>query len=275
MPELPEVETIRRGLQPLEGARLMGVEVRETRLRRPVDRGALEELVGRRVGKIGRRAKYLLIRVDGGGGMVVHLGMSGRLFLLDPGEPIATHDHVSWWFDSDGIESELRFQDPRRFGLVVATAAPSIDEHALLAGLGPEPLGEGFSVAHLRAAADGSRRPVKNALMDASFVAGVGNIYASEALWRARVNPKTAAGRISARRWGAIRDAVRDVLGEAIEAGGTTLNDFRGASGDPGYFQVNLLVYDRAGSACSRCAGTIRKIVQAGRATYYCPGCQR
>jgi len=275
MPELPEVETIRRGIQPLEGANLVGVEVRETRLRQPVDRGALEDLLGRRIEKIGRRAKYLLIRMEGGGGMIVHLGMSGRLLLLDAGEPIAAHDHVSWWFQRDGIESELRFQDPRRFGLVAAAAGRPIDEHPLLARLGPEPLDDGFSVAHLRAEADGSRRPVKNALMDSGFVAGVGNIYASEALWRARVNPKTAAGRISARRWAAIRESVRDVLGEAIEAGGTTLSDFRGASGDPGYFQFDLHVYDRAGSACSRCGGTIRRIVQAGRATYYCAGCQR
>jgi len=275
MPELPEVETIRRGLHPLQGARLTAVEVRESRLRRRVSAAALQALVGRRVGELGRRAKYLLMPTIGGGGMLLHMGMSGSLLLLLPnGSSPARHDHVSWWFESRDGNFELRFRDPRRFGLVAARSHGALGAHRLLRRLGPEPLGDGFSAAYLYARTRGSRRPIKTALMDAELVAGIGNIYASEALWRAEVNPKRPAGRISSSRWQKVRDAVRVVLEEAIAAGGTTLSDFRGAAGDPGYFQVRLSVYDRAGTACDRCGATVRKIVQAGRATYYCPGCQ-
>lgn len=274
MPELPEVETVRRGLQPLCGATLKRVEVREVRFRKRISSVALRRLVGRRLATPRRRAKYLLAPTEGGGGMIVHLGMSGRLFMAAPGTPVGAHDHVSWWFDAPEGVVELRLRDPRRFGMVVALRDGALDAHSLLASLGPEPLGESFSAQYLREASRGSRRPVKNALMDSQLVAGVGNIYASEALWVARVNPKTGAGRISVRRWEKIRSAVRRVLKDAIEAGGTTLNDFRGADGASGYFQVSLAVYGRAGMACRRCGRPIRKIVQAGRATYYCGGCQ-
>jgi formamidopyrimidine-DNA glycosylase len=169
---------------------------------------------------------------------------------------------------------ELRFQDPRRFGLVASRSSGDLTEEVLFRHLGPEPLGESFTPQYAFAATRASRRPVKNALMDARFVVGVGNIYASEALWLAGVNPKTRAGRISLARWTELHRAVRDVLRRALASGGTTLSDFRGASGDPGYFQVELAVYGRVGERCSRCRGTIRRIVQSGRSSYYCPGCQ-
>lgn len=275
MPELPEVETIRRGLARLEGTTIADVEVRERRFRRPLDGNALRALVGQRLGRLGRRAKYLLFPVERGGGMIVHLGMSGSLFLVPPGTPLATHEHVSWWFENDGESVELRFRDPRRFGLVVSRRSGDLATHPLLTHLGPEPLGDGFDADYAVARARGSRRPVKNALMDARFVVGVGNIYASEALWRAAVNPKTRSGRISVERWRRICDATKSVLARAVEVGGTTLKDFRGAGGDPGYFQIELSVYGREGETCRRCGAAVRRVVQSGRSTFYCSGCQR
>ena len=274
MPELPEVETIRRGLERLVGSVLSDVEVRERRFRQAIDDTALRGLLGRRIVGLERRAKYLLFATEGGGGFIVHLGMSGRLFLVSGGTPLQVHDHVSWWFERDGEAVELRFQDPRRFGLVLSWPDGDLHTHPLFATLGPEPLGDDFSTSHVVAASRRSRRPVKNTLMDARFVAGVGNIYASEALWRARINPKTQAGRISRPRWSRLRTAVIEVLRHALREGGSTLSDFRNASGDPGYFQVQLRVYGRDRESCSRCGSMIRRIVQAGRSTYYCPGCQ-
>lgn len=274
MPELPEVETVRLGLRPLEGAQITGVEVRERRLRHRVDVDALERFVGSRLGTLGRRAKYLLVPTSAGGGMIVHLGMSGRLFMLPPGTPLDTHDHVSWWLQTDFGAQELRFRDPRRFGLVASVDSGPLEAHPLLCRLGPEPMSDELTVDYLFARTRSSRRAAKNALMDSRFVAGIGNIYASEILWEARVNPKVAAGRISRHRWDGIRRATREVLGAAIEAGGTTLRDFRNAGGDPGYFQVQLSVYGREGAGCRRCGCPVRKIVQAGRATYYCAACQ-
>ena len=274
MPELPEVETVRRGLRPLEGATLERLVVRESRLRRRVSVAALRKLTGRVVAPLDRRAKYLLMPMVDGGGMIVHLGMSGRLFMAGAGDPLGRHDHLSWWFKKQGTTIELRFRDPRRFGLVAVLQRGDLRDHPLLEKLGPEPLGDEFTADYAFMRSRGSRRPVKNALMDARFVVGVGNIYASEALWNARVNPKTAAGRISRRRWAELVHAVQDVLGRAVAAGGTTLNDFFGASGEPGYFQVRLCAYGHDGEACRRCGAPIRRIVQAGRATYYCPACQ-
>ncbi len=274
MPELPEVETIRSGLVVLEGSVLRGVEVRDVRLRRRVSPGALQRLVGRRLLRAGRRAKYLLLPMSEGGGLVIHLGMSGRLFMVAPGTPVGPHDHVSWRLEGAAGERELRFRDPRRFGLVAARGAGDLRADPLFRHLGPEPLGETFTAEYALAAARGSRRTIKDVLMDGRFVVGVGNIYASESLWQAGVNPKTRAGRISHRRWLRLTGAVRDVLRRAVASGGTTLNDFRSASGDPGYFQVELAVYGREGSQCSRCGLAVRRIVQGGRSTYYCCGCQ-
>jgi len=274
VPELPEVETVRRGLQRLEGATLSDVEIRERRFRQVVDDASLRGLLGRRVEGLQRRSKYLLFNTEGGGGLLVHLGMSGRLFMVPPDTPLETHDHISWWFERDGETVELRFQDPRRFGLVVGCADGDLHAHPLLASLGPEPLGRDFSPDYAFAATRRSRRPVKNTLMDAGFVVGVGNIYAGEALWLAGINPKVPAGRIARARWARLHGAVVDVLERAIAQGGTTLSDFRSATGDPGYFQVQLCAYGREGEVCSRCGATIRRIVQSGRSTYYCPGCQ-
>lgn len=277
MPELPEVETIRRSLQgPLEGARLLGVQVRDRRLRRPVSAVSLERLNGRQIAAIGRRGKYLLLHLAEGGGLLVHLGMSGRVLLLSRDTALDAHDHVCWQFEEAGALAgiEMRFRDPRRFGLVLSRASGDIGGHPLLASMGPEPFDPAFSVEYLRERAARSRRPVKNLLMDASVVAGLGNIYVSEALWVARVNPKTRAGRLSPPRWGRVREAILDVLTAAIDQGGTTLNDFRDASGETGYFQVRLQAYGREAQPCPRCQGAIRRITQSGRSTFYCPGCQ-
>ncbi len=212
--------------------------------------------------------------MSGGGGLIIHLGMSGRLFMLPPGAAVGRHDHVSWWFDAREGPVELRFQDQRRFGLVACRGAGRLANDAVFRHLGPEPLGDAFTADYAFEATRGSRRPVKNTLMDARFVVGVGNIYASEALWLAHTNPKTAARRISRSRWEAIHAAVRAVLRRAVDRGGTTLSDFRSADGNPGYFQVHLEVYGRAGDRCSRCGRTVRRIVQSGRSTFYCSGCQ-
>lgn len=272
MPELPEVEILRRGLErAVVGQSIDDVEVRETRLRFPVDARRLGSLRQARVESVGRRAKYLLVHLESRTVLLVHLGMTGNLLVCPPGSPLHAHDHVRWWLSGG---SELRFRDPRRFGLVVVADADGLESHRLLSHLGVEPLSEDFEVDFLRRRAEGTSRPVKNFLMDARVAVGVGNIYASEALWRARVNPRTAAGRISEERWGRIRDGVRQVLADAIAEGGTTLSDFRDEAGNAGYFQVSLDVYDRAGEPCRRCGGSIRRIVQAGRATFYCTGCQ-
>ena len=277
MPELPEVETIRRSLQgPLEGARLLSVRVLDRRLRRRVRVADLERLNGRRVAGIGRRGKYLLLHLVDGGGLLIHLGMSGRVLLSSSGTALDVHDHVCWQLEGAGArrDIEMRFRDPRRFGLVLSRASGDLGGHPLLASLGPEPFDSVFCVDYLRERAGRSRRPVKNMLMDASVVAGLGNIYVSEALWLAGVNPKTRSGRISPTRWARVREAIIEVLSAAIDQGGTTLNDYRDASGEAGYFQVCLQVYGREVEPCRRCEGLIRRITQSGRSTFYCPGCQ-
>lgn len=276
MPELPEVETIRRGLaRRLTGARLVDCVVREGRLRRPVDDGALADLVGARLGTIGRRAKYLLIGTDRARTIIVHLGMSGRVVIGGELGAPARHDHVVWWFETRaGERVEVRLNDPRRFGLVVVETDERLQRHPLLAHLGPEPLDPSFTPEVLRRGANGSRRGVKSLLMDARIVVGIGNIYASEALWRARVLPGTRAGRISPVRWERIHTGAVGVLRDAIEAGGTTLRDYRDAEGNLGYFAMSLDVYGREGMSCRRCGGRVRRRVDLGRSTFYCPVCQ-
>ncbi len=277
MPELPEVETVRQGLEPrLLGARLERVVVREPRLRETIDIAALQRLVGSRVEAVRRRAKYLLLDTSADDVLVIHLGMSGRLVWSAPTAAHLRHDHVSlWWSSGPSSTRELRYNDPRRFGLMLVISRACLDSHRLFARLGPDPLGASFTPEYLHAAARGRRRPVKNLLMDARTVTGIGNIYASEALWLARIHPRTASGRIAAARWHRLHAACLEVLGAALQQGGTTLSDFRDVDGDRGYFAVRLQVYDRAGDECRRCAATIRRIVQAGRSTYYCPRCQR
>lgn len=274
MPELPEVEVLRRSLEPhLVGDAVDRVEVRAPALREPLDPTSLDRgLAGRRIEALGRRAKYLLVDVAGGSTLAIHLGMSGRLTLAPSDAPPEIHEHLALHLASG---RKLRFRDPRRFGMAFAlsTAALGADRH--FAHLGVEPLSEEFSGALLRAAARGRRGPVKAFLMDARNVAGVGNIYVCEALFRAGIHPARSVARISRERWDRLARAVVAVLGDAIAEGGTTLNDFRNGSGESGYFQVSLAVYAREGEPCSRCGAAVRRAVHSNRSTFYCPRCQR
>ncbi len=270
MPELPEVEITRRGIAPLVAGRtISGVSVREPRLRWPVPAGLADLLRGARILAVRRRAKYLLFDC-GRGTLIVHLGMSGSLRAVRVHEPPGAYDHL----DIEMGELALRLRDPRRFGAVLwHTGDPA--RHRLLAHLGVEPLSPEFSGARLHAATRGRRLSVKLALMDHRLVAGLGNIYANESLFRARVNPKVAAGRLSPERCARLADAVRRTLEDALAAGGSTLRDFVQADGSPGYFQQRYFVYDRAGAPCRVCGTPIRRAVQGQRSTFYCPACQR
>lgn len=285
MPELPEVETLRRSLtRRLPGRRIRRVEVRAPALREPLDADALGALAERSIGTLRRRAKYLLIDLAGepedvATTLAIHLGMSGRLTVVERDEPAAKHEHLAFHLDDS---TRLRLVDPRRFGMAFAlpTAALAVDRH--FAHLGVEPLAaddahapsrlDGTLLAH-RAA--GRRGPIKTFLMDATVVVGVGNIYASEALWRARVHPRRSVARVSRATWERLATAVHDVLSDAVEQGGTTLNDFTDGEGNAGYFQVSLAAYGREGEPCPRCGTPIRRIVQSNRSTFYCPRCQR
>ncbi len=273
MPELPEIEVLRRSLEPhLLGDRIERTEVHDRRLREPVRPDLGRKVAGREVRALGRRSKYLLLELDGGTTLVVHLGMSGR-FTLAPGDAEREpHEHVTFLLRSG---RRLRFRDPRRFGLVFALPSARLAADPHFANLGVEPLTSDFSGETLRRAAAGRRGPVKSFLMDAGVVVGVGNIYASESLFRAGIHPLRSVARLSAARWDRLAEAVVEVLSQAIRQGGTTLNDFADGEGRSGYFQVSLSAYDRAGEPCARCGGTIRRIVQTGRSTYYCAGCQR
>jgi formamidopyrimidine-DNA glycosylase len=284
MPELPEVETVRRGLLPaMEGRRIERAEIRRPDLRWPFPAGMAERLTGARVTGIGRRSKYLLVELDTGETLLVHLGMSGRMlvggrvlgeFHHEVGAAPGPHDHVL--FDMEG-GARVIFNDARRFGVMDLWPSADIAEHRLLREIGPEPLGNEFSAETLARAFRGKAASVKAALLDQTVVAGLGNIYVSEALARAGIHPARAAGRISAARLQKLVPAIREVLAEAIEAGGSTLRDHRQADGELGYFQHSFRAYDRAGQPCltEGCGGTVRRIVQSGRSTYYCPACQR
>ena len=283
MPELPEVETIRRGLQPLVvGRRVIAVTVREKRLRWPIAAAALRRLTGARLLGVRRRSKYLLVDTDAGVTLLMHLGMSGRIWVSEGAKPARPHEHVVFGLD-DG--REIRFADPRRFGMVDLVPDDRLERHPRLRGLGPEPIDETAGAGAVEGAerlAEGfwratrrRKKPVKNFLMDTRAVAGVGNIYACESLHRAGLRPSRAVGRLARADWSRLDAAVRTVLGEAIEAGGTTLRDFFNAEEEAGYFAVRLRVYDREGKGCPRCRAVIRRSVMAGRSTYWCPGCQR
>lgn len=271
MPELPEVETTRRGLAPhLEGRRIENVLVRDARLRWPVPPELASALAGRRIERLRRRAKYLILDLDRGA-LILHLGMSGALGLVASGTPAAKHDHIDLVIEGG---CSLRLTDPRRFGSVhFITGDPA--EHPLLRPLGPEPMSQDFSAERLHAATRGRRASIKETLMDAHVVAGVGNIYANEALFRAGIHPRAAAGRISLHRYASLVQAVRDTLADAIRAGGSSLRDWRHADGSLGYFQQQYFVYGRAGEACRRCEAPIRELRQGQRATYFCARCQR
>jgi formamidopyrimidine-DNA glycosylase len=271
MPELPEVETIRRGIEPhVVGKRIARVVVHDRRLRWPVPANFARKLAGRRIAGVARRGKYLLLDLTGDR-VILHMGMTGRLFVLPPDTPWRKHDHVDFFLERGKL---LRFHDPRRFGAALWWPAAQ-QSHPLLAGMGPEPLADDFSAEYLFARSRGRSAAVKSFLMDGRIVVGVGNIYAVEALFRAGIRPQRAAGRLTRDDCTRLVAAVRAVLNEAIEQGGTTFRDFQGAQGDPGEFVVHLRVYDRAGQPCLTCGTAIKRIVIGQRSTFYCPRCQR
>jgi formamidopyrimidine-DNA glycosylase len=278
VPELPEVETTRRGIaRALVGRRLLGAVVRDPRLRWPVDAGLDAAVAGARVRAVDRRGKYLVLRLEGGTDVILHLGMSGSLRLAAAAQLPGRHDHVDLRVDGGRV---LRLSDPRRFGAVVL-APGGADAHPLLAGLGVEPLSADstasadFTAKRLHARSRGLRSAVKAFLMDARVVVGIGNIYASEALFRAGVRPAVSAGRVSLARYQRIVDAAVTTLSAAVAAGGTTLRDFTATDGRPGYFRQQLLVYGRGGQPCPRCGGRIVESRLGGRGTFHCPRCQR
>ncbi|MCG8510493.1 MAG: bifunctional DNA-formamidopyrimidine glycosylase/DNA-(apurinic or apyrimidinic site) lyase [Rhodospirillales bacterium] len=280
MPELPEVETVRRGLEPVMlGRRIESVIVRRRDLRRPIPESFEDRVTGRRIEAVGRRAKYLLLDLSGGGGVIAHLGMSGRILVVHDGAPApAKHDHVVF-----GIEggATVVFNDARRFGQMDLIGPGRRDDHPLLSELGPEPLGNGFSPAFLGERLAGRSGPIKTALMDQAVVAGLGNIYACEALFRAGISPKRKAGGLGPARTARLVTAIRETLRDAIAAGGSSLRDHRQPDGELGYFQHRFAVYDREGEACPGCdcdlskTGGVRRAVQAGRSTFYCGRRQR
>jgi formamidopyrimidine-DNA glycosylase len=270
MPELPEVETTRRGIETwVTGRAITALVVRDRRLRWPIPHGLERELAGQRITGVGRRAKYLLIHCQRGA-LIVHLGMSGSLRVLDSSAPVVRHDHFDLRLDSGRC---LRFNDPRRFGSLLWTGSDPAC-HRLLRSVGPEPLDASFDGEYLHRVSRGRRVALKNFLMNARVVVGVGNIYASEALFRARLRPGRRAASLTAREAARLARAIKSVLGNAIRAGGTTLRDFVGADGNPGYFRQKLYVYERSGRPCRICRTPIRKVVQGQRSTYYCPACQ-
>ncbi len=270
MPELPEVETTRRGIAPhLVGRRITGATLRRPDLRWPIPAAIREELPGQRVAGVTRRAKYLLVEAESGSA-ILHLGMSGCLRVLPAGTPVAAHDHVDLAIEGGTI---LRFNDPRRFGALLWQPRGAL--HPLLADLGPEPLSDEFDGGHLFRLSRGRSGAVKTFLMDQSIVVGVGNIYAAEALFRAGIDPRRAAGRVSRERYDRLAEAVQAILGYAIERGGTTLRDFLAPDGAPGYFEQELLAYGREGLPCTACGAAMRGLRLGQRATAYCPRCQR
>lgn len=270
MPELPEVETTLRGVSPhVIGRRVREVIVRDKRLRWPVP-DSIHELEGCRIDSGHRRAKYMLFGTAKGT-LMLHLGMSGNLRVLPPDTPFKKHDHLAITLDSG---KQLRLHDPRRFGAALwLEGDPML--HPLLCDLGPEPLGKEFTAAHLYAAFKGKTAAIKQVLMDAHIVVGVGNIYASEALFLAGINPRKAAGKVTRPQLGKLVKAIRKVLTASIKMGGTTLRDFVNESGEPGYFKRTLRVYDRAGESCRVCDVKVKRIVQGQRSTFFCPQCQK
>jgi formamidopyrimidine-DNA glycosylase len=296
VPELPEVETVKRGLEPaLVGRRFRRIELRRKDLRFPFPEGLAETMSGAAVESLERRAKYILVHCSNGKSLILHLGMTGRFTILqsdgrsfEPGAfyhqaggppGLGPHDHVVWHLDND---TRIIYNDARRFGFMDWADTPARDDHKLLKDIGVEPLGNRFHVAHLAEKFKNRKTPVKAALLDQHVVAGLGNIYVSEALHRARISPKREAGKLIKRKGFDVRlehlvRHIRDILQEAILAGGSTLQDFQDAHGEKGAFQQRFLVYDREGEACTSpgCTSMIRRIVQSGRSTFYCPSCQK
>lgn len=283
MPELPEVETVRRGLAPaMEGRVIERAEIRRDGLRWPFPPGMAMRLTGARVLGLRRRSKYILADLSTAESLLIHLGMSGRMLISGhvPGSfhhdhpPAQKHDHVMLEMEGGG---RITFNDARRFGALDLVATAQAEAHPLLATLGPEPLGNSFDAAYLRQRLHGRATPIKSALLDQHLVAGLGNIYVCEVLHRVGISPKTLARDVSAAQAEALVPAIRDVLSEAIKAGGSSLRDYRQADGELGYFQHGFQVYDREGQPClmAGCGGTIARVAQSGRSSFYCPDCQR
>jgi formamidopyrimidine-DNA glycosylase len=288
LPELPEVETVRRGLTPaMEQRVIVAADVRRPDLRWPLPPDMAARLAGHRVLRLRRRSKYILVDLSSGETLIIHLGMSGRM-LISPAEggraapgvfhhahpAPEKHDHVVLDME-DG--TRITFNDARRFGAMDLVATDACDSHRMLADLGPEPMGNAFSEGYLVDRLKGRQMPVKAALLDQKVVAGLGNIYVCETLFRAGLAPTRPAGRIAAARVAGLVPIIREVLSEAIEAGGSSLRDYRQAGGELGYFQHAFRVYGREGDACvtSGCTGIVRRVVQSGRSSFYCPRCQR
>jgi formamidopyrimidine-DNA glycosylase len=269
MPELPEVETVRRSLTLIVGETISSLQVREPRLRRRIGADLSRRTVGRSIVGIDRRGKYLLLELSDGGAVLAHLGMSGTFSIVPQSTPLEPHDHVLFGFAGGSM---LVFNDPRRFGLIRAGRRESFQE---LAQMGPDPLSGEFSPAWLRRLTRGRKRPVKNLLMDQRLIAGIGNIYANEILFEARVRPSRQARRLRLAEVEALYEATRRVLLEAIASGGSSISDYRDGSGQPGYFQLSFRVYDRGGQPCVVCTTPVRRTVHAGRSSFYCPKCQR
>ncbi len=270
MPELPEVETTRRGIAPHIGGRTVTrVVVREPRLRWPVPRRLSAEMTGQDIDAVGRRGKYLLLATDAGTA-ILHLGMSGSLRMVAAATPAGKHDHVDIVLDN---RKALRLCDPRRFGALLWTRRPP-EQHRLLRDLGPEPLGSDFNGAYLHALSRGRKVAIKHFIMNSHNVVGIGNIYANEALYMAGIHPGRAAGRVSKRKYDLLVEVIREVLNDAIALGGTTLRDFVNSDGKPGYFRLELNVYGKGGHPCISCRTPIREIRQGQRASFYCPECQ-
>ena len=291
MPELPEVETVRRGLEPaMQGARILRAEARRPDLRFPFPSNFAARLQGRRIEALSRRAKYLLADLDDGNVLVMHLGMSGsfRVRLGDsetvPGEfhhersALAAHDHVVFHLEGGAGRASITYNDPRRFGFMDLVPRAGIEDSRHFSGMGMEPLGNALDGPALARLFEGKAAPLKAVLLDQKLVAGLGNIYVCEALWQAGLSPRRSAGSVGrGKRADALSVAIRDVLMRAIEAGGSTLRDHRLADGSLGYFQHSFNVYGREGQECRRpgCGGTIHRMVQSGRSTFLCPKCQR
>jgi formamidopyrimidine-DNA glycosylase len=275
MPELPEVETVRRGLAlRISGRRIVRAELRRPDLRRPFPPALAARLDGALIGALGRRGKYILIELDADGLLLLHLGMSGRITAGSAALPTVPHDHVVLTLDDGTV---IRFNDPRRFGLIDYVGRGDAAQHPLLAGLGPEPLEPGFDGAYLVATLAGKLTPIKTALLDQRIVAGLGNIYVCEALFRAGLSPRRRAASIGRVRAERLATAIKSVLTEAIAAGGSSLRDYVQADGALGYFQHHWAVYGREGNPCPGCdcGGAVRRIVQSGRSTFFCAKRQR
>lgn len=285
MPELPEVETVRRGLEPVwTGRRLTEVEVRRPDLRAPFPPRFADRLAGARIETLTRRGKYIVAALDQGEALVIHLGMSGRITIeaggdaVEPGAFTHTavtnpaHDHVVFHTD-DG--ARVTFNDPRRFGSMHLDTPGALDATGPFKAMGPEPLSNAFNGPALSAALEGKRTPIKAALLDQRVVAGLGNIYVCEALFRAGISPRRLASSVAGARAERLAPIIQDVLRDAIEAGGSTLRDYAHTDGSLGYFQHRFDVYGREGEACTTCGATVRRIVQSGRSTFYCGRCQR